>query len=46
MTTSLLGSYTDLQATQLALQGLLEAVCTNPLDSAKLLNDLAALLEG
>ena len=37
MATSLLGNYTDLQAAQIALQGLLEAVCTNPLDTSNLL---------
>ena len=34
MATSLIGSYTDQQAEQIALQGLLEAVCSDPLDCA------------
>ena len=40
MTTSLIGTYTDQQAEQIALQGLLEAVCTNPLDCANSLMEL------
>lgn len=40
MATSLIGTYTDQQAEQIALQGLLEAVCSNPLDCANSLMEL------
>lgn len=37
MTTSLMGSYTDIQAAQISIQGLFEAVCTNALDTANMM---------
>src|ERR1700689_3137206 len=40
MATSLIGSYSDQQAEQIALQGLLEAVCSNPLDCANSLMEI------
>ena len=40
MATSLIGTYSDQQAEQIALQGLLESVCSNPLDCANSLMEL------
>ena len=41
MATSLIGTYTDQQAEQIALQGLLESVCSNPLDCANSLMEVS-----